>query len=144
MKGVCFKSVGEVETLEMSDPEIQQPTDAILKVTMAGLCGSDLHLFHGREVGVDEGTVIGHEAVGEVVATGSDVKNLKVGDIVFAPFTTSCGNCFYCQSGLTARCVHGQLFGWREQDQGLHGCQSEFGSCTVGRRDVEKEAGWFE
>ena len=70
--------------------------------------------------------MIGHEAVGEVVATGSDVKNLKVGDIVFAPFTTSCGNCFYCQSGLTARCVHGQLFGWREQDQGLHGCQSEF------------------
>ena len=126
MKGVCFKSVGEVETLEMADPEIQQPTDAILKVTMAGLCGSDLHLFHGREVGVDQGTVMGHEVVGEVVAVGSDVNNLKVGDIAFAPFTTSCGNCYYCQSGLTARCIHGQLFGWREQDQGLHGCQSEF------------------
>ena len=126
MKGVCFKSVGEVETLEMADPEIQQPTDAILKVTMAGLCGSDLHLFHGREVGVDQGTVMGHEVVGEVVAVGSDVNKLKVGDIAFAPFTTSCGNCFYCQAGLTARCVHGQLFGWREQDQGLHGCQSEF------------------
>ena len=126
MKGVCFKSVGEVETLEMADPEIQQPTDAILKVTMAGLCGSDLHLFHGREVGVDQGTVMGHEVVGEVVAVGSGVNKLKVGDIAFAPFTTSCGNCFYCQSGLTARCVHGQLFGWREQDQGLHGCQSEF------------------
>ena len=126
MKGVCFKSVGEVETLEMADPEIQQPTDAILKVTMAGLCGSDLHLFHGREVGVDQDTVMGHEVVGEVVAVGSDVNNLKVGDIAFAPFTTSCGNCYYCQSGLTARCIHGQLFGWREQDQGLHGCQSEF------------------
>ena len=126
MKGVCFKSVGEVETLEMADPEIQQPTDAILKVTMAGLCGSDLHLFHGREVGVDQGTVMGHEVVGEVVAVGADVSKLKIGDIAFAPFTTSCGNCFYCQAGLTARCVHGQLFGWREQDQGLHGCQSEF------------------
>ena len=126
MKGVCFKSVGEVETLEMVDPEIQQPTDAILKVTMAGLCGSDLHLFHGREVGVDQGTVMGHEVVGEVVAVGSDVNKLKVGDIAFAPFTTNCGKCYYCQSGLTARCVHGQLFGWREQDQGLHGCQSEF------------------
>ena len=126
MKGVCFKSVGEVETLEMADPEIQQPTDAILKVTMAGLCGSDLHLFHGREVGVDQGTVMGHEVVGEVVAAGSDVNTLNVGDIAFAPFTTSCGKCFYCQSGLTARCVHGQLFGWREQNQGLHGCQSEF------------------
>ena len=126
MKGVCFKSVGEVETLEMADPEIQQPTDVILKVTMAGLCGSDLHLFHGREVGVDQGTVMGHEVVGEVVAAGSDVNTLNVGDIAFAPFTTSCGKCFYCQSGLTARCVHGQLFGWREQNQGLHGCQSEF------------------
>ena len=126
MKGVCFKSVGEVETLEMADPEIQQPTDAILKVAMAGLCGSDLHLFHGREVGVDQDTVMGHEVVGEVVAVGSDVNGLKVGDIAFAPFTTSCGNCFYYQSGLTARCVHGQLFGWRVQDQGLHGCQSEF------------------
>ena len=126
MKGVCFKSVGEVETLEMADPEIQQPTDAILKVTMAGLCGSDLHIFHGREVGVDQCTVMGHEVVGEAVAAGSDVNTLNVGDIAFAPFTTSCGKCFYCQSGLTARCVHGQLFGWREQNQGLHGCQSEF------------------
>ena len=125
MKGVCFKSVGEIETLEMADPEIEQPGDAILKVTMAGLCGSDLHVFHGREVGVDQGTVMGHEVVGEVVAVGSDVNSLKVGDMAFAPFTTNCGNCYYCKSGLTARCVNGQLFGWREDARGLHGCQSE-------------------
>lgn len=125
MKGVCFKSVGEIETLEMPEPEIEQPGDAILKVTMAGLCGSDLHVFHGREVGVDQGTVMGHEVVGEIVEVGSDVANLAVGDMAFAPFTTSCGNCFYCQSGLTARCVRGQLFGWREKNNGLHGCQSE-------------------
>ena len=79
MKGVCFKSVGQVETLDLTEPEIEQPGDAILKVTMAGLCGSDLHLFHGREVGVDQGTVMGHEVVGEVVAVGSDVKNLLGG-----------------------------------------------------------------
>ena len=69
MKGVCFKSVGQIETLEMAEPKIEQPGDAILKVTMAGLCGSDLHVFHGREVGVDQGTVMGHEVVGEVVAS---------------------------------------------------------------------------
>ena len=126
MKGVCFKSVGQIETLEMAEPEIEQPGDAILKVTMAGLCGSDLHVFHGREVGVDQGTVMGHEVVGEVVAVGSDVKNLSVGDSAFAPFTTNCGHCFYCRSGLTARCVNGQLFGWRENGTGLHGCQAEF------------------
>ncbi len=126
MKGVCFKCVGEVETLEMADPIIEQPGDAILKVTMAGLCGSDLHLFHGREVGVDQGTVMGHEVVGEIVAVGDEVRDFKVGDTAFAPFTTSCGNCFYCQSGLTARCSSGQLFGWREEGNGLHGCQSEF------------------
>jgi len=126
MKAVCFKSVGQIETLKMAEPEIEQPGDAILKVTMAGLCGSDLHLFHGREVGVDQGTVMGHEVVGEVVAVGSDVNSLSVGDSAFAPFTTNCGHCYYCLGGLTARCVHGQLFGWRENQQGLHGCQSEF------------------
>lgn len=126
MKGVCFKNVGQIETLNMAQPEIEMPGDAILKVTMAGLCGSDLHLFHGREVGVDQGTVMGHEVVGEVVAVGSDVNNLSVGDSAFAPFTTNCGHCYYCLAGLTARCVSGQLFGWRENNQGLHGCQSEF------------------
>ena len=125
MKGVCFQGVGEIETLDMAEPEIEQPQDAILKVTMTGLCGSDLHLFHGREVGVDRGTVMGHEVVGEVVAVGSDVESLSVGDSAFAPFTTNCGNCYYCLAGLTARCVSGQLFGWRENDKGLHGCQSE-------------------
>ena len=68
MKGVCFKSVGEIETIDLPDPEIQDSRDAIVKVSMAGLCGSDLHVFHGREVGVDVGTVMGHELVGEVVA----------------------------------------------------------------------------
>lgn len=126
MKGVCFKSIGEIETLEMAEPEIEQPGDAILKVTMAGLCGSDLHVFHGREKGVDQGTVMGHEVVGEVVAVGADVGTLAVGDFAFAPFTTNCGDCYYCNCGLTARCTRGQLFGWRENDKGLHGCQSEF------------------
>ena len=126
MKAVCFKDVGQIETLEMAEPEIEQPEDVILKVTLAGLCGSDLHAFHGREVGLDRGTVMGHEVVGEVVALGSQVNNFLIGDAVFAPFTTNCGDCYYCQIGLSARCINGQLFGWRENQQGLHGCQAEF------------------
>ena len=125
MKGVCFKSVGEIETIDLPDPEIQDSRDAIVKVSMAGLCGSDLHVFHGREVGVDVGTVMGHELVGEVVAVGGDVKSIAIGERAFAPFTSNCGECYYCQRGLTARCVSGQLFGWREGGAGLHGCQSE-------------------
>ena len=128
MKGVSFQAVGDVETIEMADPEIQDPRDAIIKVSLAGLCGSDLHPFFGREKGLDVGTVMGHELVGEIVELGTSASadsNLSIGDRVFAPFSTNCGDCFYCQIGLTSRCDAGQLFGWRQDGLGLHGCQSE-------------------
>jgi len=126
MKGVCFQDVQNVQALELDDPVIQDPTDAIVQVTMAGLCGSDLHPFFGRETGIDPGTVMGHEFVGQVVEVGASVMATKIGATVGAPFTTNCGQCFYCQKGLTARCVHGQLFGWRESGGGLHGGQAEY------------------
>lgn len=126
MKGACFQGIEKVETLLLDDPVIQQPTDAIVRVTMAGLCGSDLHPYYGRETGIDPGTVMGHEFVGEVVEVGVGVRDISIGTVVGAPFTTNCGNCFYCKRGLTARCVQSQLFGWRESGQGLHGGQAEF------------------
>jgi 2-desacetyl-2-hydroxyethyl bacteriochlorophyllide A dehydrogenase len=131
MKAVCFQAVESVEALSIPEPVIRDERDAIVKVSLAGLCGSDLHPFFGRETGIDRGTVMGHELVGEIVeigsdATGNDADSLKVGDRVFAPFSTSCGSCFYCKTGLTSRCVVGQLFGWVEQGSGLEGCQSEF------------------
>ena len=129
MKGICFQAVGEVATIEMPDPQMEQATDAIVKVSMAGLCGSDLHSFLGREPGLDVGTVMGHEFVGTIVDLGSETQarsDLQLGDRVFAPFSTNCGNCFYCQSGLTSRCELGQLFGWRQNGAGLHGGQSEY------------------
>ena len=126
MKGVCFQDIQKIETLTIDDPVVQDPADAIVQVSMAGLCGSDLHPFYGRETGIDPGTVMGHEFVGEVVAVGSGVRKIKSGDIVGAPFTTSCGECFYCLKGLTARCVKSELFGWREGGKGLHGGQAEF------------------
>ena len=125
MRAVCFESVEQVCATEIADAELEQPGDVIVAVEMAGLCGSDLHPFFGREVGLDRGTVMGHEFVGRVVAVGDAVQKLSVGDRVCSPFTTNCGNCFYCRQGLTSRCQDGQLFGWREGERGLHGGQSE-------------------
>ncbi len=114
---------------ERNEPVIIDGRDAIVRVSMAGLCGSDLHPFFGRESGLDPGTVMGHEMVGEVVELGDVVgssDSIAVGDRVFAPFSTNCGSCFYCQCGLSSRCINGQLFGWVENGIGLEGCQSEF------------------
>jgi alcohol dehydrogenase len=129
MKAVCFQSVERVAACDKNDPVVVDGRDAIVRVSMAGLCGSDLHPFFGRESGLDPGTVMGHEMVGEVVEVGDIVRSrgpIAVGDRVFAPFSTNCGTCFYCQRGLTSRCTSGQLFGWVQNGIGLEGCQSEF------------------
>lgn len=110
----------------VSDPQLLQPTDAIVKITMAGICGSDLHVYHGRETGLDHGTVMGHEFTGIVDEAGSDVRHFKKGTRVLSPFTTSCGECFYCRIGLTCRCEKGNLFGWVEKGHGLQGAQSQY------------------
>ncbi len=125
MRAVCFQDIQQVACKQLADPMIEQSTDAIVKVSLAGLCGSDLHVYYGRETGVDVDTVMGHELVGTILETGGDVESLRVGDRVYAPFTTNCGNCFYCNCGLTARCTAGQLFGWVQNGIGLHGGQSE-------------------
>jgi 2-desacetyl-2-hydroxyethyl bacteriochlorophyllide A dehydrogenase len=125
MHGVCFRGPGLVAWEEVDDPRIEQPTDAVVTVEVAGLCGSDLHPFFGREVGLDAGTVMGHEFVGRVAAVGSEVTSVRPGERVFAPFSTSCGSCATCRSGLTSRCEHGQLFGWISGGAGLHGGQAE-------------------
>lgn len=93
---------------------------------MAGLCGSDLHVYHGRETGIEKGTVMGHEFTGEIIETGSAVKKFHKGARVLSPFTTSCGECYYCLIGLTCRCIKGNLFGWIENGHGLHGAQAEY------------------
>lgn len=126
MKAITFQGVEDLAFDDVAEPVVQADSDAVVRVTVAGICGSDLHPYFGRETGLDHGTVMGHEFVGDVVATGSSVSGFSVGDRVVAPFTTCCGACFYCRSGLTARCTEGQLFGWVEGGTGLHGAQAEF------------------
>jgi len=126
MKAITFQGVVSVAYESIPDPTIEAPTDAIVRVHVAGICGSDLHPYFGRERGIEPGTAMGHEFLGEVVQVGSAALGLSVGDRVVAPFTTNCGECFYCGIGLTARCERSQLFGWIENGQGLHGGQAEF------------------
>jgi len=124
MRALTFRGIKDIQLEDVPEPKIEAPGDAIVRVERAGLCGSDLHVFHGREIGIDPGTVMGHEFVGRVVETGSDAKALA-GLRVVAPFTTACGRCFYCLRGLSARCLSGALFGWVQKGVGLEGGQAE-------------------
>jgi len=126
MKAITFEGKGRVAYTTADDPRLEAPTDAIVRVRAAGICGSDLHPYHEREKGLDQGTVMGHEFVGEVVEAGSEVAAVNVGAIVCSPFTTNCGTCFYCRRGLTCRCESSALFGWVHDGVGLHGAQAEY------------------
>src|SRR5436190_9147580 len=126
MHALTFAGKETIEYNRVADPVLVQPTDAIVKITMAGICGSDLHVYHGRESGLDPGTVMGHEFVGAVEETGAEVKKFKKGARVLSPFTTSCGECYYCLIGLTCRCEKGKLFGWVEHGHGLQGAQASY------------------
>ncbi len=124
MRALTFHGLRDIRYTEAPDPRILDPRDALVTVEIAGLCGSDLHVYHGREAGIDLGTVMGHEFVGRVLEVGTDVRGLAAGERVACPFTTSCGACYYCARGLSARCVSGQLFGWVQAGVGLEGGQA--------------------
>jgi threonine dehydrogenase-like Zn-dependent dehydrogenase len=125
MKAITFHGPGDVRYEDVAEPQLEEDHEVIVRVEVAGLCGSDLHPYCGREAGLDIGTVMGHEFVGEIVEVGSAVDRLASGDRVVAPFSTNCGSCFYCKRGLTSRCERGQLLGWVEEGAGLQGAQAE-------------------
>ena len=126
MKALTLHGVRDLRYERQPDPAIHDGGDVIVAVEVAAICGSDLHPYHGREMGWDPGTIPGHEFVGRVVEVGERVTSLMPGDRVVSPFSTSCGSCFYCRRGLTARCEQGELFGWVEDGSGLHGAQAEY------------------
>jgi threonine dehydrogenase-like Zn-dependent dehydrogenase len=86
------------------DPSILNSRDAIIKITTTAICGSDLHLYNVYIPTMQQGDILGHEFMGEVVELGSSVTNLKIGDRVVVPFTIACGNCFYCERGFFSGC----------------------------------------
>jgi threonine dehydrogenase-like Zn-dependent dehydrogenase len=104
MKALCWHGTGDVRIETVPDPRIQAPTDIVIRVTASGICGSDLHLFDGFVPTMEQGDVLGHEPMGEVVEVGSAITHLRKGDRVVVPFTISCGHCFFCKKTLFSCC----------------------------------------
>jgi threonine dehydrogenase-like Zn-dependent dehydrogenase len=135
MKALTWHGKRDVRIDTVDDPTIEQPTDAVIRVTSSGLCGSDLHLYEVLGPFIGEGDVLGHEPMGIVEAVGSEVTNVAVGDRVVIPFNISCGRCFMCDHGLQSQCettqVHEQgtgaaLFGYTKLYGQVPGGQAEF------------------
>src|ERR687898_54404 len=120
MRATVMYSAGDVRIEDVPDPSIVEPTDALIRVTRSGICGSDLHPYHQLER-TETGVRMGHEAMGVVEAVGDDVRTLKVGDVVVMPFAYSDGTCEFCREGLQTACVHVGIFG----NNGLNGAQAE-------------------
>ena len=104
MRALTWQGKRSVSVEDVPDPQIQEPTDAIIKVTSSGLCGSDLHLYEVLAPFLDKGDVLGHEPMGVVQEVGSEVTHIKPGDRVVVPFNISCGSCFMCSQGLMSQC----------------------------------------
>jgi alcohol dehydrogenase len=124
MHAVTFQAPGEVRVDEKPDPEPAAADDALVRVEASGICGSDLHIFHGR-VPVEPGFTIGHEFVGTVLAAGDDVERVSAGDRVLGCFHTACATCAACLRGDYHRCEHGQTFGHGSKLGDLQGAQAE-------------------
>jgi 2-desacetyl-2-hydroxyethyl bacteriochlorophyllide A dehydrogenase len=124
MRAVTFQAPGEVQLDDVAEPELLAPDDAIVRVEASGICGSDLHIYHGR-VQIEPGFVIGHEFVGEVIAAGDDVTRVAVGDRVLGTYGTACGECFFCQREEFHKCDEARVYGHGAALGSLQGAQAE-------------------
>jgi threonine dehydrogenase-like Zn-dependent dehydrogenase len=137
MKALTWHGTRDVRVTDVPDPTIQEPTDAIIRVTSTGLCGSDLHLYEVMGPFIDPGFVLGHEPIGVVEEVGAGVEQLRPGDRVVVPFNISCGHCWMCTQGLqsqceTTRCTYdgteygASLFGYTRLYGNVPGAQAEY------------------
>ena len=124
MRAVTFQAPGEVRVDEKPDPELTAPGEAIVRVEATGVCGSDLHLYHGR-IQIEPGFTLGHEYVGTVVAAGEGVSGVSEGDRVLGAFLTACGKCFFCRRGDFHKCDAGRVFGHGATLGSLQGAQAD-------------------
>jgi 2-desacetyl-2-hydroxyethyl bacteriochlorophyllide A dehydrogenase len=124
MRAVTFQAPNEVRVEEKPDPAVGAPDEAVIRVEASGICGSDLHIYHGR-VPVETGFTIGHEYVGTVVEVGARVERVGVGDRVLGCFHTACGSCRSCLRGDYHRCERGRTFGHGSKLGDLQGAQAE-------------------
>ncbi len=124
MRAVTFQAPGRVLVEEVPEPELLAPSDAIVRVAATGVCGSDLHIYHGR-VRIEPGFTIGHEYVGTVIAAGPEVQSVSVGDRVLGCFQTACGRCWFCRHGQFHKCDSSRTFGHGATLGSLPGTQAE-------------------
>jgi threonine dehydrogenase-like Zn-dependent dehydrogenase len=134
MKAVTWHGKRDVRVDSVPDPKIEEPTDAIVKITSTAICGSDLHLYEVLGAFIDEGDVLGHEPMGVVEEVGSEVRNVTPGDRVVIPFNISCGHCWMCERKLYSQCETTQV---REQDKGasLFGYTKLYGQVPGGQAE---------
>ncbi len=135
MKAVVWHGEQDVRVEEVPDPAIEQPSDAIVRITSTGICGSDLHLYEAMAPFMEEGDILGHEPMGIVEEVGADVGRLEPGDRVVIPFNISCGHCWMCRRDLYAQCETTQN---REQEKGasLFGYTKLYGQVPGGQAEL--------
>jgi len=141
MKAVCWNGKQDIRVETVPDPVLINPHDAIIRITLTAICGSDLHLYNGQIPGMKEGDILGHEFMGEVIEVGHEVQNLQPGDRVVVPFTISCGQCFFCQKNLWSLCDNSNpnagiaegLYGYSAA--GLFGYSHIFGGYAGGQAE---------
>ncbi|HEY0004646.1 MAG TPA: zinc-dependent alcohol dehydrogenase [Pyrinomonadaceae bacterium] len=144
MKALCWYGKNDVRVEDVPDPKILNPHDALIKITRTAICGSDLHLYDGYIPTMQKGDILGHEFMGEVIETGREVKNLKVGDRVVNPFTISCGNCFFCRKELWSLCDNSNPNAWMAEKlygfspAGLYGYSHMTGGYAGGQAEYAR------
>jgi threonine dehydrogenase-like Zn-dependent dehydrogenase len=135
MKAVVFHGVGDIRMENVKEPRIEQPTDAIVRLTASAICGTDLHMIRGTLPGMESGTILGHEGVGIVEEVGKDVRNFRKGDRVVIGSTIACGYCSYCRTGYYSQCDNANpngaqagtaFFGGPKMTGPFQGLQAEF------------------
>lgn len=134
MKAVVFHHVGDIRLEDVPEPKIEQPTDAIVRLTASAICGTDLHFVRGTVTGMQEGTILGHEGVGIVEQVGDGVRNFMAGDRVVIPSSIACGYCAYCRDGYYAQCDNANpngpsagtaFYGGPQESGSFNGLQAE-------------------
>jgi len=133
MRAVTYHGVRDFRVTDEPLPASPGPADALVRITLSAICGSDLHIYHGHTP-IDEGAGIGHELVGVVEQVGAEVRSVRPGDRVVAPFYTACGTCPQCRRGQWSQCAERAIFGHGAYFGGLGGSQAEL--CLVPRADV--------
>ena len=141
MKALCWYGTDDVRVARVPEPEILNPRDAIIKVTLTAICGSDLHLLDGFIPTMRSGDILGHEFMGEVVEVGRDNTKLKKGDRVVVPFTIACGHCFFCDRQLWSACDNSNPNAWMAEklygfsSSGLFGYSHMMGGYAGGQAE---------